>query len=177
MIRSKVAKRYAKALFGLGQEVGKIQDYGKDLNAFAALYRSLPEFARVVSSPVFTLDERKRILGIVLDKSDLSTTAKNFLHLLLEKDRIEAIEGIADYYQKLMDEASNIARAEVVAARPLKEDALKRLEKSLGEATSKIVKVEVREDPSLIGGIVVKVGDLVLDGSIKAQLRGLRESL
>jgi F-type H+-transporting ATPase subunit delta len=76
-----------------------------------------------------------------------------------------------------MDEASNIALAEVFVPKPLNGDALQRLERSLGEMTSKKVRIEVREEPSLIGGIVVKVGDLVLDGSIKTQLRSLKESL
>jgi len=177
LIGSKVAKRYAKALFSIGQEDKKVDRYGKDLSAFTQLYLSNPEFAGAVSSRIFALEDRKRVLKVVLDKSGLSGAVRNFLSLLLDRDRIGAVEGIMKYYQRLVDEASNIARAEVFVPRPLKKDALSRLEESLGKMISKQVTLEVREDPSLIGGIMVKVGDLVLDGSMKAQLRGLRESL
>ena len=102
---------------------------------------------------------------------------KNFLNLLLDKNRIGIIHQITDHYERLMDDISNIARAEIVTPRPLREDAQKKLEKALGDLTSKTIKTEVKEDHSLIGGIVVKIGDLVLDGSVKTQLEGLNESL
>ncbi|MBN1106840.1 MAG: ATP synthase F1 subunit delta [Deltaproteobacteria bacterium] len=177
MIGSKVSKRYAKALFSLGQEDGKVREYGKDLNAFREFWLQNPEFAGVVASRIFALEDRKRILHKVLDRSGLSQTVKNFLSLLLDKDRIGTIKEMAEHYERLTDEMSNVARAQVVVPRPLKADALGRLEKALRDLTSKEVRTEVREDRGLIGGVVVKIGDLVLDGSIKAQLRGLRESL
>ena len=76
----------------------------------------------------------------------------------------------------MTDEASNIVHADIVTARPLQEDALEKVIRALRDMTSKDIKSKVKEDPDLIGGIVVKIGDLVLDGSIKAQLEGLKES-
>jgi F-type H+-transporting ATPase subunit delta len=102
---------------------------------------------------------------------------KNFLRLLVDKKRFGAIEDISDYYSRLTDEISNITRADIVTAKPLKTKALEKLKKALAELTSKEVKTEVKEDESLIGGLVVKIGDLVLDGSVKAQIEGLKESL
>jgi F-type H+-transporting ATPase subunit delta len=177
LIGSKVAKRYAKALFSIGQEDRKVDEYARDLIAFTELYLQHHEFAGAISSRIFAQEDRKRVLKAVLDKSGFAGPVRNFISLLLDRERIGEVEGITKYYERLMDEASNIARAEVFVPRPLKTDALNRLEKSLGKMISKQVKLEVREDPSLIGGIMVKVGDLVLDGSMKAQLRGLRESL
>lgn len=177
MIGSKVSKRYAKALFSLGREEGRIEEYGKDLSAFADFFQSDPEFARAVSNRIFGLEERKRVLKAVLDRSGLSRSIRNFLNVLLDKNRIGVVGVITEYYGKLMDEAANIARAEVLVPKPLKSDALNRLKEKLVEMTSKQVRIEVREDPSLIGGIVVKIGDLVLDGSVKTQLRSLKESL
>lgn len=177
MIGSKVSKRYAKALFGLGREDGKIEQYGRELNTFLDLYRSNPELARVISTRVFTVEDRKAVLKAVLEKTDLSATVRNFLNLLLDKDRMGAIAGISQHYERLTDEESNIARAEVFVPRPLQADALGRLEKGLEKMTSKRIRLEVKEDRTLIGGVVVKIGDLVLDGSVKAQLRGLKESL
>jgi F-type H+-transporting ATPase subunit delta len=177
LITSKVSKRYAKALLSLGKEDGKYQQYGEDLLDFSSFYKQHAEFAQSVSNPVFSLEDRKKILNVVLGKTRYSETVKNFLNLLLDKNRISAVPGIYAYYERLTDEVTNIARAEVVTPRPLHEDAKTRLEKVLEALTSRKVRMATREDKALIGGIVVKIGDLVLDGSVKAQLQGLKESL
>ena len=177
MSESKVSKRYAKALFSLGQEDGNFELYGRDLTEFARFCQDNEDFQKVIANPIFPLEDRKKILHVVLEKSGFSDVVKNFLNLLLDKNRIGTIESVTDYYSKLTDEVSNIARAEIITARPLKEDALGRIERSLEELTSKKIKSEVTEDQDLIGGVVVKIGDLVLDGSVKAQLEGLKESL
>jgi len=174
---SKVSKRYAKALLSLGKEDGKYRQYGEDLRDFSSFYEQNDEFAQSVSNPVFSLEDRKKILNFVLGKTRYSETVKHFLNLLLDKNRISAVSGINAYYEKLTDEVANIARAEVITAGPLNEDARKRLEKVLEALTSRTIRMTAREDKALIGGIVVKIGDLVLDGSVKAQLKGLKESL
>jgi F-type H+-transporting ATPase subunit delta len=176
LIGSKVSKRYAKALFSLGQEDGNFEQYGQELSDFETFFQDNTDFRQVIINPVFALEDRRKVLQVVLDKSNFSGVVKNFLNLLLDKNRVGAIEAITVYYARLTDEVSGIARAEIVTARPLKEEALGRIEKSLEELTSKKIKPEVREDKGLIGGVVVKIGDLVLDGSVKAQLEGLKES-
>ncbi|MGD2124612.1 MAG: ATP synthase F1 subunit delta [Desulfobacteraceae bacterium] len=177
MIRSKVSKRYAKALLSIGQEDGRFQQYGEELFDFSKICENNKELLGVISNPIFAIEDRKRILHAVLEKSNYSGIIRSFLNLLLDKERIGAIKEISDYYERLTDEVSNIARAEVITPRPLKGGAQTRLEKVLEEMTAKKVKMEIKEDESLIGGIIVRVGDLVLDGSIKAQLQGLKESL
>jgi F-type H+-transporting ATPase subunit delta len=177
LIRSRVAKRYAKALLSLGQEDGKYPKYGKDLADFSRFFETNNEFREVIASPAFAVEDRKRILNTILAKSRYSDMVKNFLNLLLDKGRIDAIQEIDSYYESLMDEVAQIARVEVITPRALKEDASQRLGKALEEMTSKKIRMEIKEDRSLIGGLVVKIGDLVLDGSIKAQLEGLKESL
>ena len=176
MIGSKVSKRYAKALFGLGQEDGNFGQYGRELFEFAEFFQDNEDFRKVASNPIFALEDRKKILEIVLDKSNFSGLMKSFLNLLLDKNRIEAIEAIADHYSGLTDAVSGVARAEIITAMPLKNEVLGGIEKSLEGLTSKKIKAEIREDKDLIGGIVVRIGDLVLDGSVRAQLEGLKES-
>jgi F-type H+-transporting ATPase subunit delta len=177
LIGTKVSRRYAKALLSLGREDGLFQEYGRDLEEFAGFCRDQGEFGQVVAKQVFSVEDRRKILDLVLEKSGFSDMIKNFLRLLLDKNRIGAVGEITDHYKILTDEISNIARAEITTPRPLKEDALKRLERILGDLTAKEIKMSIREDEGLIGGIVVKIGDLVLDGSVKAQLEGLKESL
>ena len=176
MIGSKVAKRYAKALFDLGQEDGQFEKYGQDLSEFVTFYKQNDEFRQVISNPVFPVHERKEILDFVLEKGEFSGMSMSFLRLLLDKNRIGAIEAIMSHYQALTDEVSNIARAEITTARPLKAGSRERLEKALESLTSKKIKSEVKEDRDLVGGIVVRIGDMVFDASIKAQLEGLKES-
>jgi F-type H+-transporting ATPase subunit delta len=172
----KLSKRYAKALFSLGQEEGLFIQYGQELAEFADFCRDNEEFGQAIANPIFTTEDRKSVLEIVLEKSNFSVMTKNFLNLLLDKDRIGAIETITECYSRLTDEASDIARAEIITARPLKKEALRKIEKSLEDLTAKKIESDVREDQDLIGGVVVKIGDLVLDGSIRAQLDGLKES-
>jgi len=161
----------------LGQEEGQYVEYGQNLQEFADFCSANDEFFRVVSNQVFAIDDRRKIIEKVLEKSSFSDMVKNFLRLVLDKNRIGAIKEITDYYSKLTDEISNITRAEVITARPLKEDAVDRLVLALKAITSKEVKIEVSEDASIMGGLIVKAGDLVLDGSVKTQIEGLRESL
>ena len=177
MIDSKISRRYARALLSLGQEEGQYAEYGQNLQEFADFCSANDEFFRVVSNQIFAIDDRKKIIETVLEKSSFSDMVKNFLRLLLDKNRIGAVKEITDHYSKLTDEISNITRAEVITARPLKEDAVGRLVKALKALTSKEVELDVTEDESIMGGLIVKAGGLVLDGSVKTQLEGLRESL
>lgn len=174
---SKVSRRYAKALLSLGEEDGKYEDYGKDLQGFTRFCIDQQDFFRAVTNQIFPVEDRKNLLEAVLAESPYSDVIKNFLRLLLEKNRLDVVEEITEYYTRLTDELSNVTRAEVITARPLKDEALGDLGKALKGLTSKEVKMDVQEDESLIGGLVVHIGDLVLDGSVKAQLLGLKESL
>lgn len=176
MIGSRISRRYAKALLSLGQEDGHYAEYGQNLNEFSSFCSSNGEFFQVVSNQIFSLEDRKKILEVALGKSGLSDVVKNFLRLLLDKNRIGVISEIAAHYSRLTDGLLNITRADIITARPLKTEALERLKRVLKELTSKDIKSEVKEDRSLIGGLIVKIGDLVLDGSVRAQLEGLRES-
>lgn len=177
MIGSKISRRYARALLSLGREDGNYEEYGDNLREFASLCKDNPGFLQAISNRIFPLDEREKLLGFVLDRANLSPVVRNFLRLLLDKNRIGAILEISDYYSNLTDEISNIVSARVTTARPLKQEALVKIEKALAGLTSKKIRMEVDQDMDLIGGIVVKIGDLVLDGSVRAQLGSLKESL
>jgi F-type H+-transporting ATPase subunit delta len=177
LIGSKVTRRYAKALMGLGREDGRYEQYGKELQEFSQFCRDYQEFGDVIGNQVFSVEDRKEILKMVLERSGFSDLMKNFLNLLLDKNRIGAIDQITMHYERLTDDISNIARAEVMTPSPLGTAAQDKLKKVLGDLTKKEIQMEIREDESLIGGVIVKIGDMVLDGSVKAQLLGLKESL
>ena len=177
MTRSKVSKRYAKALLSLGLEDGRYREYGEELRAFADFYESYGELNQAITNPAFTLEDRKDILKALLAKSAASETIRNFLNLLLDKGRISAVGEISAFYEQLTDEVSSILRAEVVVPRTLTGEAESRLGRALEQMTKKKVRMNVRQDKSIVGGIIVKIGDLVVDGSVKTQVQGIKESL
>lgn len=174
---SRIAKRYAKALLDIGREDGNYQQYGRELKEFADLCIDNPEFFDFLSNPIFSLEERIKVLDRILEKTGFSVILNNFLRVLLERKRIDRILEISDYYSRLLDDVLGIARAKIITARPLKKKTLNRLIKSIERFTSKKIEAETEIDESIIGGVIVKIGDLVLDGSVTAQLEGLKESL
>jgi F-type H+-transporting ATPase subunit delta len=101
----------------------------------------------------------------------------SFLLLLFEKGRVGFLSNINDFYQKLADELKGVARASLVSAKELSSETVEKIRASLSKKTGKDIILEIDQDPSLIGGIVTRIGDLVLDGSVKTQLLNMRESL
>lgn len=174
---SKIAKRYAKALLDIGKEDGNYQQYGKELKEFAELCRKNEEFFNVLSNPIFSVEERMKVLDSVLQKTGFSEVVNNFLRVLLERKRMNRILEICEYYSALLDEFLGVAKAKIITARPIKKKTLDRLVKALEKFTSKKIEAETEIDESIIGGVVVRIGNLILDGSITAQLEGLKESL
>ena len=177
MRNARLSKRYAKALFNLGQQDDSYMKYGRELDEFVNCYKENADFEHAISSPVFAMDAKKKILNTVLNKCGFSIMTKNFFNLLLDKNRIGYIESIKEYYARLTDEASNILHAEIITAIPLKKNTLDRVVKTFERLISKSIKADVIENPDIIGGIIVKIGDTFWDGSIRAQIEGLRESL
>lgn len=177
MINSIVAKRYAKALLELGRDDGNIEKYGQELAEMVELLDQAPELEKVLSNPGFELEERMAVLSKVLEKISPSPMVANFYKLLMDRKRIGEIRGIQAVYSKLLDEARGITRAEVTSASALKEEEIQKLKDSLKAVAGREVQIEVNEDPSLIGGLMARIGDLVLDGSVKTQLESLKDSL
>lgn len=172
-----VARRYAKALLLIGKEDGKADIYGKELDMFSDLLSTNKDLELAISNPLYDIAGRKRVLEAVIEKSTLSRMIETFLLLLFEKGRIGYLSSINEYYQKLADELKGVARASVISATELSAEAVEKIKEALSKMTGKEVKLEIEQDPNLIGGVVTKIGDLVLDGSIKTQLYNMRESL
>jgi F-type H+-transporting ATPase subunit delta len=158
-------------------EDGRYQEYGQELRAFADFYESHGELNQALTNPAFTLEDRKEILKALLARSAASETIRNFLNLLLDKSRMSAVGEISSFYEQLTDEVSNIIQAEVIVPRSLVGGVQTRLGRALEQMTNKKVRMNVRQDKSIVGGIIVKIGDLVVDGSVKTQLQGIKESL
>jgi F-type H+-transporting ATPase subunit delta len=172
-----ISKRYAKALMSLGKEDGKYDEYGRQLADFAELFAESAELVSVLTNPQFNLDDRRQVLGVVLDKTGQTGVVRNFLNLMLDKDRIGLVPEVLAVYQGLTDELAGLKRAEVTSAAELDDAEVDRVKQALAQVVGGRVEVDVQVDGSLIGGLVARIGDLVFDGSVKTQLLGLKESL
>ncbi|MBW1769825.1 MAG: F0F1 ATP synthase subunit delta [Deltaproteobacteria bacterium] len=177
MISLRIARRYAKALMAIGKEDGQAEKYKEELGAFVTLLEEQKELEQAISNPLYDDESRKKVLQAVLKRSGLSQVMVSFLLLLFDKGRIQYLGDIYDFYEKLTDELANIVRADLVSATDLSEDTINKIRAALAQKTGKEVKMDVSVDPTLVGGAVTKIGDLVLDGSVKTQLKTLKESL
>ncbi len=172
-----ISKRYAKALMSLGKEDGNYAEYGQRLADFGEMFAASGELMSVLTNPQFNLEDRRQVLGAVMDKMGLSGVVRNFLNLMLDKGRIGLVPEVLEVYQGLTDDLAGLKRAEVTSATPLADDEVARIKEVLTGVVGGHVEVDVQVDQSLIGGLVARIGDLVFDGTVKTQLLGLKESL
>jgi len=172
-----IARRYAKALLLIGKEDGKADTYKEELGSFASLISKEKSLEKAITNPLYDTAARKKVLQSVIKKLKLSGTMKTFLLLLFDKGRIGFLQSISELYRKLADELKGVVRATLTSAAVLSEESAEKIRAALSKMTGKEVSLTVEHDPSLIGGIVTRIGDLVLDGSIKTQLLNMRESL
>jgi F-type H+-transporting ATPase subunit delta len=172
-----IARRYAKALLLIGKEDGQIDIYREELEAFAGLIEQEKDLQQVLINPLYGVEARKRVLAKLIDGLNLSQAMTTFLHFLFDKGRIGFLGNINDFFQKFADELKGVARASLVSATELSSETIDKIRSALSERTGKDIILEVEQDPELIGGIVTRIGDLVLDGSVKTQLLNMRESL
>ncbi len=172
-----IARRYAKALLLIGKEDGQTETYREELKAFSDLIEREGKLSQAITNPLYDTAARKNVLKAVLEKLSLSKVMNSFLLLLFDKGRVGFLVNINDFYQKLADELKGVARASLVSATELSSETIEKIRSSLSQKTGKNIVLECGQDSSLIGGIVTRIGDLVLDGSIKTQLLNMRESL
>jgi F-type H+-transporting ATPase subunit delta len=172
-----IGRRYAKALLLIGKEDGQVGTYRQELEDFSALVQKEAVLGQVINNPLYNAEGRKKVLESVIEKLALSRVMTSFLTLLFDKGRFVYLSSINDFYQKLADDLKGIARASLVSATVLSSETVDKIRNTLSEKTGKDIILEVELDPGLIGGIVTRIGDLVLDGSIKTQLLNMRESL
>ncbi len=171
-----LARRYAKALFSLGKEDGKNEQYSEVLSAIAELYKD-ETVENALVNPLYPVEARLKVMAKIGELAKADAIMARFLALLVEKKRADILPDIAAEMRIMVDQEQNISHGSVVSAIEL-DDALKgKIQQALEKITGNKVILETSVDPSIIGGVIAKVGDLVLDGSIKTQLNGLKESI
>jgi F-type H+-transporting ATPase subunit delta len=172
-----IARRYAKALLLIGKEDGQAETYRAELDGFHRLLAAQPELEQAINNPLHDTAARKQVLQAVVARMKLSAVMGTFMLLLFDKGRFRFLSHINDHYQKMADELKGVARASVTSAVALSAEVVEKIRQTLSQRTGKAVLLEVQQDPGLIGGLITRIGDLVLDGSIRTQLLNMRESL
>ncbi|PID76658.1 MAG: F0F1 ATP synthase subunit delta [Deltaproteobacteria bacterium] len=172
-----LARRYAKALFAVGKEQGKLEIFTETLEGIAGLYSSSPQVADALTNPLYPLDVKVKVMADMAENMGVDPVIGKFLNLLVEKKRAEILPEIAEEFQIMVDEEKNISHGSVVSAVELSDELQAKVKATLEKLTGKTVELSTRVDPSIIGGIIAKVGDLELDGSIRTQLAGLKDSI
>lgn len=177
MIGSTIAKRYARAFFEIAEEEKQLERYFQELNGFSSIIEGNKDLKEFLANPIFDQMEKKSVVESILNKTDISGMTANFLKLLADKQRIVILKDVVESYRELMDEALKTVRVSVKTAFPLAPDLVGKLQDGLAKQTGKQVHMTVMEDQSLLGGIVVRVGDTLYDNSIKTQLDNIRNLL
>ncbi len=177
MIRTRIASRYARALFDLAQDAGATAEVGGQLQAIADLLAADEAVRTALLSPVLTRAAKGQVLEAVTAAARLHPLVANFLRVLLEARKLPALADIAAAYAQLADDASGRVRGEAVTAMPLDEASVQALAGALGKAIHKEVLLTPRQDPALLGGVLARVGNLLFDGSLRTQLHRMRETL
>lgn len=176
MLNQAVARRYARALFDLAEEKGVIDQVDQEFALVVDTVRENPELQSVMEDLVIP-PEVKQDLVRKLFSDKVLQLVMNFLLLTIQKRREVYLPKIYDEYSRLANEVRGIVEVEVLSAVPLADSTLKSLEASLATRLGKRVQCQAKVAPELIGGLVVRVGDEVLDGSVKTRLERMRERL
>lgn len=176
MLRGAVAARYAEALFDIAVEKNVVDKIESELSAVEATIKESFDLQMILYHPQITADDKKKLLG-QLFKGQISDITANFLALLVDRRRFVFYFDIVAEFKKLANRSRNIVSASVTSAVELNDEERGRIDQILARLTGKKVDVSYRVDPSLIGGVVLRIGDKVVDGSVKTRLATLKERL
>ncbi len=174
---SGVAERYASSLFELALESGSIDTVGADLDRFQALMDESEDLRRLVASPVFSAEDQQKAVSAVAEKAGISGSVLNFLKVVSGNRRLFALPGMIRAYREIAAEHRGEVTAEVTSAHALTAAQENELKSALKGVTGKDVAVAVTIDPSILGGLIVKVGSRQIDTSLRTKLSTLKLAL
>lgn len=166
--------RYANALFELAQESNKLEQVEADLKAFAEMLDSSPDLTRLVRSPLYSAEDQQRALAAVLEKAGIKGVTADFLGLVAANRRLFAVRDMVRAFFALLAQHRGEVTAEVASAAELSDAQMKSLRSALKAAVGQDVRIATEVDPSLLGGLVVRVGSRMVDTSLRTRLNNLK---
>jgi F-type H+-transporting ATPase subunit delta len=177
MIAGHVSRRYARALLEIGEAEGNLDALVAEIAKFVEVYEQSHDLRVAVESPLVALPAKQAILRELCDKLALGKTARSTVLLLGDRRRLLLLPEIATMLREMTDAKKGLVRAEVTTAVALSDGFYDKLKTTLERLSNKRVVLDKKHDPALIGGVVLRVGDLVLDSSLKTRLDGLKHAL
>lgn len=177
MSEGAVVQRYAQAIFELGLEAGDLGPLTEQIQTMAEQWAANRELQVALEDPVLEEDRRQRLLTEVAERLGIRGTALGALKVMSQRRRLAALPGLARELTRLSDEHHGVLRASVTSATPLPDRYYAALTSKLESATRKKIVLEKHEDPALIGGVVLRIGDTIIDGSIRGRLGQLERRL
>lgn len=170
---SGAAGRYASAVFDLAKSNGALDSIEKEFASLGSVLKENADLSRAIASPLYSREQLSAVMNKVTDSLGLSQLAKNFVGLMAAKGRLGSLKGAMDGYQTLLAKHRNSEIAYVTSAKPLSDAQRTALADNLNRSLGKAVTIEETVDPSLLGGLVVKVGSKMVDASLKSKLERL----
>jgi F-type H+-transporting ATPase subunit delta len=172
-----MAARYATALFDLAKEANAIDAVQADLARFDALVDDSADLLRLVRSPAFSTDEQLKALTAVLDRAGIGGLAGNFLKLVTSNRRLFAVRDMIRAFGELVARHKGEATAQVTVAEQLKDEHVQALRSALKAVSGKNVALDIKVDPAIIGGLVVKLGSRMVDSSLRTKLNAIKHAM
>lgn len=169
-----VSGRYASALFDLAREERQIDAVAEGLDRFDALMGESADLRRLVRSPVFSGEAQAAAIGAVLERAGITGLAANFIRLSAANRRLFALPGMIAAFRSLVRTSKGIVRAEVRVAERPSDAVLEEIKASLRDVSKSEIDIDLHVDPSLIGGLIVKMGSRMVDASLRTKLNGIR---
>jgi len=177
MVSGSIARRYAKALFALAAEKGRVEPWSEAMETLGKVLAAAPDVAEAVADPVRTREERRALVQALAAALKLETEPSSLLFLLADRNRLDRTPDVVRAFRELADAHLGRVRAQLTSAVPLAPGELEALAERLSSTARAKVLLEQRVEPALLGGVVAQVGSLVYDGSVRTQLEDLRKSL
>lgn len=172
-----MAGRYATALFELALEANALDAVKADLDRFDAMITDSPDLLRLVRSPVFSAEDQSKALIAVLQQAGISGVAANFLKLVAANRRLFAVSDMLRGFRALVARHKGEVTAEVTVAEKLSDARLAEIKTTLKAVTGKDVQVDVNIDPTIIGGLIVKLGSRMVDSSLRTKLNSIKHAM
>jgi F-type H+-transporting ATPase subunit delta len=174
---SGIAQRYAGSLYELAVQSGAVEQVEADLGRFEALLSESNDLDRMIKSPVFSAEEQFKAVAAIADKAGITGLVGNFLRVVAQNRRLFAVPAMIRAFRAIAADARGEVAAEVTTAHPLSSAQQEELKAALKSVTSKDVAISATVDPSLLGGLVVKIGSRQIDTSLRTKLNSLKLAL
>ena len=172
-----IARRYAIALADVAIERKEATDVQEELSRWGAMIDSNALLKEAFSNPTVPYDQKRKLLEELVQRTKVRQTTANFLQVLLRNQRLSELNEVNKWFGQVLDERAGVVAAEVTTARPVSQDSVEALRKTLATISGRTVRLKFVTDAELIGGMVTRIGSTVYDGSIRNQLREMELKL